>query len=55
MTHFGQERCKELVKIGVVRHSRDVVFQLAEMAVPRVLFAEVPRQIERLRPRPLLA
>ena len=44
----------KLVKIGarIVRHGRYVVFQLAEVAVPRALFAEILRRIERLRPRP---
>jgi hypothetical protein len=36
----------------IVRHGRFVVFQLAEVAVPRALFAEILRRIERLRPRP---
>jgi hypothetical protein len=35
-----------------VRHSRYVVFQLAEVAVPRVLFVEILRRIDRLRSRP---
>jgi hypothetical protein len=45
---------EKLVKIGarIVRHGRYVVFQLAEVAVPRALFAEILRRIERLRPRP---
>jgi Transposase DDE domain group 1 len=45
---------EKLVKIGarIVRHGRYVVFQLAEVAVPRALFAEIPRRIDRLRPRP---
>jgi hypothetical protein len=30
------------------------VFQLAEVAVPRVLFAEILRRIDRLRPTPPL-
>jgi hypothetical protein len=34
-----------------VRHGRYVVFQLAEVAVPRALFAEILRRIGRLRPR----
>jgi hypothetical protein len=34
------------------RHSRYVVFQLAEVTVTRALFAEILRRIERLRPRP---
>ena len=43
----------KLVKIGarIVRHGRYVVFQLAEVAVPRTLFAEILRRIEHLRPR----
>jgi hypothetical protein len=45
---------EKLVKIGakIVRHGRYVVFQLAEVAVPRALFAEILRRIDRLRPRP---
>jgi hypothetical protein len=41
------------VKIGarIVHHGRDVVFQLTEVAVPRALFAELLRRIDRLRPR----
>ena len=49
-----RERCEKLVKIGarIVRHGRYVVFQLAEVAVPRALFAEILRRIDRLRPEP---
>jgi hypothetical protein len=45
---------EKLVKIGarIVHHGRYVVFQLAEIALPRALFAEILRRIERLRPRP---
>jgi hypothetical protein len=45
---------EKLVKIGarIVRHGRYVVFQLAEVAVPRALFAEILRRIDRLRPSP---
>jgi hypothetical protein len=45
---------EKLVKIGarIVRHGRYVVFQLAEVAVPRALFTEILRRIERLRLRP---
>ncbi len=37
---------EKLVKIGarIVRHGRYVVFQLAEVAVPRSLFAEILRK-----------
>ena len=44
---------EKLVKIGarIVRHGRYVVFQLAEVAVPQALFAEILRRIERLQPR----
>jgi hypothetical protein len=42
---------KKLVKIGAkaVRHARYVVFQLAEVAVPRRLFAAILEQIGRMR------
>jgi hypothetical protein len=45
---------EKLVKIGarIVRHGRYVVFQLAEVAVPRAMFEEILRRIERLRPGP---
>ena len=48
---------EKLVKIGarIVRHGRYVVFQLAEVAVPRMLFAEILRRINRLRGPPLAA
>jgi Transposase DDE domain group 1 len=46
---------EKLVKIDarVVRHGRHVAFQLAEVAVPRALFAELLRRIDRLRSSPL--
>ena len=45
---------EKLVKIGakVVSHGRYVVFQMAEVAVPRELFEEILRLIDGLRPRP---
>jgi hypothetical protein len=48
---------EKLLKIGarVVRHGRYVVLQLAEVAVPRALFAEIMRRIDRLRPELLPA
>jgi Transposase DDE domain group 1 len=44
---------EKLVKIGarIVRHGRYVVFQMAEVAVPRALFAKILRLIAELRPR----
>jgi hypothetical protein len=41
------------VKIGakVVCHSRYVIFQMAEVAVPKELFQEILRLIDGLRPR----
>jgi hypothetical protein len=44
---------QKLIKIGtrIVRHGRYMVFQLAEVAVLRALFAEILRRIDRLRPR----
>src|SRR4051812_26172902 len=42
---------EKLVKIGaqIVRHGRYHVFQLAEVAAPRALFAAILRRIDRLR------
>ena len=42
---------EKLIKIGakVVRHSRKVVFQMAEVAVPRELFRSILQAIESLR------
>jgi hypothetical protein len=44
---------EKLIKIGakVVTHSRYVVFQMAEVAVPRWLFRTILERIRRLRPR----
>jgi hypothetical protein len=41
----------KLIKIGgrVVRHARRIVFQLAEVAVPRDLFATILERVDRLR------
>jgi hypothetical protein len=46
---------EKLVKVGarIVRHGRYVVFQLAEVAVPRALFAAILRRIDRLRAPPV--
>ena len=46
---------EKLVKIGarIVRHGRYLVFQFAEVAVPRALFATILRQIDRLRGPPV--
>jgi Transposase DDE domain group 1 len=43
---------KKLIKIGakVVRHGRYVAFQMAEVAIPRNLFADILRLIAELRP-----
>ena len=48
---------ERLIKIGarIVRHGRYLVFQLAEVAVPRGLFSEILRHIDRLRGPPLPA
>jgi len=42
---------EKLIKIGakVVRHARQVVFQMAEVAVPRDLFRTILQAIDRLR------
>ncbi len=46
-----------LIKIGgkIVRHGRYVTFQMAEVAVPRALFADILRRVDRLRPTPVPA
>ena len=43
---------EKLVKIGakVARHGRYVTFQLADVAMPQTLFAEILRLIDDLRP-----
>jgi hypothetical protein len=45
---------EKLIKIGakVVCHGRYVIFQMAEVAVPKELFQEILRLIDGLRPRP---
>ena len=45
---------EKLIKIGakVVSHGRYVTFQLAEVAVPRQMFAEILSLIARLRAPP---
>ena len=42
----------KIIKIGakVVRHGRYVAFQMAEVAIPRAVFADIPRLIALLRP-----
>jgi len=42
---------EKLIKIGakVIRHSRYVIFQMAEMAVPSALFREILNRIRQLR------
>ena len=47
----------KLVKIGakIVRHTRYVTFQLAEVAVPRDLFRQILNRIRRLGVPPPLA
>ena len=45
---------ERLVKIGarIVRHGRSVIFQLAEVMVPRGLFTQILAAIATLRPTP---
>ncbi len=46
---------EKLIKIGakVVSHRRYVAFQMAEVAIPRNLFADILRLIAELRPPPI--
>ncbi len=56
LEHWSLTTLREkLIKIGakIVRHGRYITFQLAEVAIPRALFAEILRLIDRLRPAPL--
>jgi len=48
---------EKLIKIGakVVSHGRYVAFQMAEVAIPRNLFADILRLIAELRPPPAAA
>ena len=48
---------EKLIKIGAkaVAHSGYVIFQMAEVAVPRTLFREILRRIAQLRASPELA
>ena len=55
VAHWSLTSLREkLVKIGarIVTHSRYVTFQMAEVAIPRNLFAEILRLIAELRPPP---
>ena len=42
---------EKLIKIGakVISHSRYVIFQMAEVAVPRTMFREILNRIRQLR------
>ena len=53
----GQGFRTTLIKIGakVVSHGRYVVFQMAEVVIPRTLFADNLRLIAELRPPPVLS
>jgi hypothetical protein len=47
-----REKLIEIVA-KIIRHGRYVTFQLAEVAVPRALFAEILRRIDGLLPGPV--
>ncbi len=56
VAHWSLTTLREkLIKIGakVVRHGCYITFQMAEVAIPRPLFAEILRLIDGLRPAPL--
>jgi hypothetical protein len=46
---------EKLIKIGAktMRHGRYVIFQMTEVAIPKDLFVDILRRIDRLRPNPL--
>ena len=47
--------CEKLIKIGarVVSHGRYVAFQMAEVSIPRQLFAAIMQRIAALRSPPM--
>jgi hypothetical protein len=49
---WAARRIRGRQRARIVRHGRYVVFQLAEVAVPRSLFADILRRITHLRPKP---
>ena len=56
VAHWSLTSLREkLVKIGakIVTHARYVTFQMAEVAVPRFMFQQILRLIDRLRSRPM--
>src|SRR3954452_2462779 len=58
VAHWSLTTLREkLVKAGarIVRHGRYLVFQLAEVAVPRAVFAAILSRIDRLRGPPVAA
>ncbi len=58
VTHWSLTTLREkLIKIGakIIRHSKYVTFQMAEVAVPRELFAAILERIQRFGvPPPLV-
>ena len=48
---------EKLIKIGakVISLGRYVAFQMAEVAIPRILFADILRLVSELRPPPAVA
>ena len=49
MRHWSLTSLRDkLIKIGgkIVRHGRDVTYQMAEVAIPRYLFADILRRID---------
>ena len=58
ISEWSLTRLKEpLFKISakVVSHGRYVAFQMAEVAIPRILFADILRLVSELRPPPAVA
>ena len=56
--HWSRTMLRDrLVKVGgkIVRHGRYITFQMAEVAIPRDLFADILRRIDWLRPKPVPA
>jgi hypothetical protein len=44
-----------LSDVQIISHGRYVAFQMAEVAIPRILFADILRLVSELRPPPAVA
>ena len=55
VAHWSLSTLRDKLGARIVRHGRYLVFQLAEVAVPRTMFAAILCRIDRLRGPPVAA